>query len=225
MKKIIIGCMLALSTVACSDRDQNLVIEENSNSTSLLIFSRSSSEDEKLKSNLVEFYQQHEVVVKEMANILELNANFIGDANFYNEMTHASSELEILQVFSKYGLNNRTEDFLTLIKEKDSLSEKFSSSNPYLYTLPAEVRTQLIDDIPITVNDTDDVEQMGRTCAHQYKVDRSRCVRNYVIAGIGIVATAPFAAGIGTYIAVAVNVAVYGACLDDANSDYASCED
>ncbi|MBB4805013.1 hypothetical protein HNP38_000285 [Chryseobacterium defluvii] len=225
MKKIIlmISFTLTLFLLSCTQDSFDSSVEkstvENKDSNQ---YSKDGSNDEVLKANLKIFYDQNKDYAEKIGQILDQNPNFKGGNYFYAEINQAQNDEDIIQTFSKYGVVSNAQELLRLIKEKDGLSEDFSNSNPYLYQLDEATREQYINEI--VQNDVNNESIVAKpTCYQQYQMDRTRCYRNYAVASVVAVASAPFTAGIVTAIVGGGAVAVYAFCLGDANEDYENC--
>jgi hypothetical protein len=221
MKKFfsITSLVFTLLLSSCS-QDSFDTPEANKNTSSQ--FAKGGSNDEILKTNLETFYNQNKDFGDRISLILDKNTKFKGGNDFYQEINQAKSDSDILLIFNKYGLTVNTQDLLNLIKDKDALSQQFSNSNPYLYELDEATREEYLHEI--VQKDVNSESLAGKVnCYQTYQTSRKRCVRTYAIASVAVVVAGPFTAGIVTAIGGAAAVAIYAACLGDANTDYSSC--
>ncbi|MNU18839.1 hypothetical protein D3C71_70460 [compost metagenome] len=221
-------CITILTFSSCEE-ERNETLPKDSNSVAKIEISNRSaykeygngiSDDEVLRSNLQQFYDENKVFAERIAQILEQNPDFKNNGDFQNEISKAKNQEEIIQIFENHGIKNGTQNLLTIIREENALSEQFSLANPYLYKLDQNTRNQIIYDIQ--VNDVESIST-GRSCYDQYQIDRKRCLRNHSIRSLAVVAAAPFTAGISVAIGTAAAIGLYALCLGDANDDYNAC--
>ncbi|WP_439480503.1 hypothetical protein [Chryseobacterium aquaticum] len=226
MKKIILACTLTFLTFSSCQDDRNeiaakdLAKTEETNKIAFRQYGNGVSNDEILRENLEKFYNENKIFAERIAQILDENPNFENNEDFQNDISQATNQQQIINVFESHGITNKSQDLLTIINEENILSEQFSIANPYLYELDQATRDQIINDIQL--NDAESVSTY-RSCYEQYQIDRKRCLRNHAIRSLVVVASAPFTAGISVALGTAAAIGLYALCLGDANDDYAAC--